>query len=96
MCIASDESETLVGEKCQNFGDASGQTCNPYPILCLTLVILDLGVKRWSINSIRIGPLYVEFVELELELELELESELELVDMGMCMGLADTGACALA
>ena len=47
------------------------------------LVILNLGVKRLTINSIRFGPLYVELelVELDpkddLELELEPESELE-------------------
>ena len=60
--------------------------------------MLDLGVKRWPINSIRIGPLYVELVELELyvELELELESELELVGEGMCMGEADASALARA
>ena len=56
------------------------------------MVILDLGVKRWPINSIRIGPLYVELVELGLELE----SELELVGVSMCMGEADASALARA
>ena len=60
--------------------------------ILVTLVILDLGVKRLPINLIRIGSLYVELVELDPkdDLELELESELELVGMGMCMGIADS------
>ena len=61
--------------------------------MMVTLVILDLGVKRLPMK-IRLGPLYVELGELDPkgDLELELESELELVGMGMCMGTADASA----
>ena len=51
-------------------------------------MILDLGVKRLPINSIRLGPSYwfpveLELVELDPKDVLELELEPELVAMGM-------------